>query len=136
MNCFVVDASVTMAWCFEDECDEYADEILDRLQEHDAIAPALWPLEVVNVLLVAERRRRIRPAESARYIELLRSLPIRVESPAPEHSWATIPAIGRDLGLSAHDAAYFELAMRHGVPLATRDTRLVAACSVAGIERA
>ncbi len=61
MRPLVVDCSVTMAWCFEDECDELADAVLDRLADGEAWVPSLWPLEVANVLVAAERRRRLTP---------------------------------------------------------------------------
>jgi hypothetical protein len=60
----VVDSSVVMAWCFEDEVDKYADSVLDLLVDSEAIVPSIWPLEVANVLLVAERRQRLTEAGS------------------------------------------------------------------------
>jgi predicted nucleic acid-binding protein len=75
---FVLDTSVAMAWCFEDEVTRYADRVLDRLAADAALVPPIWPLAVANVLCVAERRQRLRPADSARFTELLRALPITV----------------------------------------------------------
>ena len=57
---FVVDNSVVMAWCFEDESNPYSDAVLESLEDHLAIVPGIWPLEVVNVLLVAESKKRIK----------------------------------------------------------------------------
>jgi hypothetical protein len=70
MNAFVLDGSVTMVWGFEDEADEYAESILDKMPEFQAHVPSLWPLEVANVLLVGERRRRISSADAARFIAM------------------------------------------------------------------
>jgi len=56
---FVIDNSVVMSWCFKDETNQYADAVLDRLLESTAFVPSIWPLEVVNVLLVAERKKRL-----------------------------------------------------------------------------
>ena len=56
MSHFVLDCSVTMAWCFDDEANEYADDCLKRLKKESAIVPAIWSLEVINVLHVAERK--------------------------------------------------------------------------------
>ena len=56
---FVIDASVTLAWCFEDEASGDADAVLDRLDREAALAPAHWPLEVANALRTAERRGRL-----------------------------------------------------------------------------
>ena len=36
--------------------------------------------------------------------------------------------------LSSHDAAYLELAMRHGLPIATQDLQLKDAAIVAGVD--
>lgn len=125
MTRFVLDCSVTMSWCFEDEADAFADRVLDMLDEDgEACVPSIWPLEVVNVLLVAERRGRSTPAASNRFLELLRALPIRVDPDVGLYAFGPTLAFGRDARLSAYDAAYLELAARKGVPLATHDARL------------
>ncbi len=77
---FVIDASVAMTWCFEDEASRESDAVLDMLRDEDAVVPAIWPLEVANVLLVAERRGRLSEAKANRFLELLSQLPIDVES--------------------------------------------------------
>lgn len=133
MTPLVVDCSVTMAWCFEDECDELADAVLDRLADGEAWVPSLWPLEVANVLVAAERRRRLTAADSARFIELLMGLPIVVDDRSHERALSQVLAAARQLGISVYDASYLELAMRLGATLATRDTRLSAAAAAAGV---
>jgi len=133
MTPLVVDCSVTMAWCFEDECDELADAVLDALADGEAWVPSLWPLEVANVLVAAERRRRLTPADSARFIELLMGLPIVVDDRSHERALSQVLAAARQLGISVYDASYLELAMRLGASLATRDTRLRAAATAAGV---
>ena len=75
----VIDASVTMAWCFDDEATPLTDGVLDRLREDEAVVPALWQLEVANVLLIAERRGRITEAQATRFLDLLMQLRIRVD---------------------------------------------------------
>ena len=81
---FVIDNSVVMAWCFEDETSQYTDAILDRLEVSTAVVPSIWPLEVGNVLLVAERKKRLSQADSIRFIALLTELPITIEQELPE----------------------------------------------------
>ena len=76
---FVIDNSVVMSWCFRDETNKYADAVLEMLTETTAYVPSIWPLEVVNVLLVAERKKRLSEADSARFLTLLSQLPIIVE---------------------------------------------------------
>jgi len=121
---FVVDNSVVMAWCFKDEANRYADSVLDRLSEATAIVPSIWLFEVVNVLLVAERRKRISAADSVRFITLLSKLPIVVEQERPEHYMKDLLGLARGNNLSGYDAAYLDLAMKNGIPLATLDKRL------------
>jgi len=87
---FVLDASVALAWCFEDEASVEAIEVLERLKEGTAVVPALWFLEVGNALLNAERRGRLTPTESTIFLELLRQLPIRVEEISPRQFWEEI----------------------------------------------
>ena len=121
---FVVDNSVVMSWCFKDEEDRYADAVLDRLSEAAAFVPSIWPFEVVNVLLAAERKRRLNEAESVRFVTLLSQLPIMVEYERPERIMQDLLAQARTNNLSSYDASYLNLAMRKGVPLATLETRL------------
>lgn len=128
---FVVDASTTMAWCFEDEATGATEAVLDRLKEDHALVPALWEFEVTNVLLVAERCRRITEFQSTRFLALLGQLPIHV-TPYPPQA-AALMGIGRRHQLSAYDSAYLELASREGVPLASEDAKLRRAAESAGI---
>ena len=134
MKQVVIDCSVVMAWCFEDEADKYADSILDMLASAEAVVPSIWALEVANVLLVGERRNRLKEADTARFIELLRELPISVDNETSDHAMREILSIGREQGLSSYDAAYLELAMRHGLALATRDNTLRKAAKKSGVK--
>ena len=124
---FVIDNSVVMAWCFEDETSQYADTVLDKLEVSTAIVPSIWPLEVGNVLLVAERKKRLSESDSARFIALLTELPITIEQEPPGRMLKEILALAREHQLSSYDASYLDLAMRKGLPIATLDNGLVAA---------
>lgn len=128
---FVLDASVALAWCFEDEGTSQTDAILDRLAEDSAVAPSLWELEVVNVLLLAERRGRITESQTARFVALLSQLPIHISF--AEADMGAVLAAGRHHGLTAYDAAYLVLAEREGIPLATTDGKLRTAARAAGV---
>jgi predicted nucleic acid-binding protein len=123
-ECFVVDNSVVMAWCFEDESSNYADQVLERLALSQGFVPAIWPLEVCNMLLVAEKKNRIGEADSIRFIELLNQLPIIVEQESPERMTREIFALARTHNVSSYDASYLDLAMRKGLPIATLDKNL------------
>ena len=124
---FVVDNSVVMTWCFQDAVSPYAEAVLDSLTEAVAVVPAIWPLEVINVLLVAERKRRLCVADSVRFITLLAQLPIMVDRSWPERLMKDLLAIGRSYNLSSYDTAYLELAVRQGIPIATLDQKLLEA---------
>lgn len=131
---FVVDASVTLAWCFEDELSQRADQVLDRLTREDAVAPSIWPLEVANGLRSAERRNRLAAGELPGLRQLLTALPIRVEPVSLDGALSEVLETARALELTAYDAAYLALAVRRGLPLATIDERLRDAAARAGIE--
>lgn len=130
---FVLDASLALTWYFEDEVSEYADLVLERLREDGALVPSLWPLEIANGLISAERRGRLSPAGVARAAELVLELPISVQEVPPGLALGAVIDIARAQVLSAYDAAYLELAMREGVPLATRDDNLRAAADRVGV---
>lgn len=126
---FVVDNSVVMTWCFQDEANPYADAILNKLAKATAVVPPIWPLEVTNVLLVAERKGRLHEADSLRFLSLLSQLPIDVDRSWPERLMKDILSMGRAHNLSSYDASYLELAMRQGLPIATLDRNLLEAAS-------
>ncbi|NJD18244.1 MAG: type II toxin-antitoxin system VapC family toxin [Gemmatimonadetes bacterium] len=130
---FVLDASVTLAWCFEDEGGDYALRVLDALRTSEAVAASLWPLEVANGLAVAERRGRLDAPAAARFMELVLALPIAVDPVSRASGLRSAHRMARTRGLSAYDAAYLELALRCGTPLATLDTRLREAAEAEGV---
>lgn len=134
MKRFVIDCSVVMAWCFEDEADKYADSVLELLVDAEAIVPSIWPLEVANVLLVAERKKRLTEADSLQFVRLLNELPITVDQETAERALTETLFIGRQQGLSSYDATYLELAMREGAALATRDNGLKKAAAKCGVK--
>ena len=126
-DAFVIDNSVVMTWCFKDEDSQYSDFILDQLENATAFVPSIWPLEVSNVLLVAEQKKRIGEADSTRFIALLTDLPIIVDQESPERMIKEIFSLARKHKLSSYDASYLDLAMRKGLPIATLDKSLLAA---------
>jgi len=131
---FVMDASITLAWCFVDESSEMADGVLGRLEDEEALVPAIWPLEVANGLRTAERRGRLDLADLAQVRELLTALPVAVEGVPLETALGEVAELARQLDLTAYDASYLALAARRGLPLATADDRLRRACAQAGVD--
>jgi predicted nucleic acid-binding protein len=131
---FVLDCSIAVAWCFEDEANPLVDGLLDGLKVAGGVVPALWSFEVTNVLLQAERRGRLTQAAVEGRLAAFEKLPITVD-PTPWHSLhGATAALARLHGLTAYDAAYLELAIRYQLPLATKDKALMRACAAAGIE--
>lgn len=131
---FVLDASVALAWCFEDEAIPAADKVLEYLRGSKAIVPGLWFLEVGNALLSAERRGRLTPAESVHFLGLLCQLPIQVEELSPRQAWEEILSLARIYRLSTYDAVYLALAIRRGLPLASLDGDLCRAAAECGVQ--
>lgn len=130
---FVLDASMTMAWFFPDEVTDATRALLRQLRHTSAHVPAIWVLEVTNILLTAERRQRTTASQVARFARSLRSLPIRVDADSLATAFGPVLTLAREHNLSAYDAAYLELAIRLGLPLATLDVRLRNAASNAGV---
>ena len=123
-----------MAWLFEDETTRTTEAILDRLKFEEALVPTLWTYEVGNVLLMAERRKRITEAQGRRFTRLLESLPIRISDSNLNSLWSNAVVVAREHGLSVYDGTYLDLAMREGIALATRDKALRKAAKKLGIE--
>ena len=132
-NCFVLDCSVTMAWCFEDEITRYTENILDQLSSCIAFVPSLWSLEVANVLYIAEVKKRIDPIKTQEFREALSALPIQIDHTTSARAMGSILEIARKYSITVYDAAYLELAIRHQFPMATLDKALRAAIKKAGV---
>jgi predicted nucleic acid-binding protein len=130
---FVLDGSVTMSWYFKDEMNDYANAVRDGMAKSRALVPSLWPLEVANTLVMGERRKRSTPAQAATWLGLLGVLPIVVDGETTARAWGETLNLARGQNLSAYDAAYLELAMRRGVPIATLDDKLKAAARALGV---
>jgi predicted nucleic acid-binding protein len=129
----VLDASVALAWCFKNEATAAADTVLERLATETASVPAIWHLEIANVLVMSERRRRITPANSTEFIALLEALVIVVDEETPSRAFGRVLNLAREERLTAYDAAYLELAMRLGLPLASKDGALCDAAERLGV---
>jgi predicted nucleic acid-binding protein len=131
---FVLDASVAVAWCFDDESTPAAWTLLNRLRTAPGHVPALWALEIGNILLGAERRRRITRARTNEFLEILGELDIRVDPALPGRAFRDVLPLARERRLTPYAATYLELAMRLGLPLATKDTALARAATALRIK--
>ena len=124
MTGFVLDCSIAVAWCFEDEASDICDALLERVRDEGALVPSLWHLELGNVMVQAERRGRIMSADVSTRLELIGDLPIVTDDETPQRALHEVLALARAENLTTYDAAYLELAIRRGLPLATNDKHL------------
>ena len=130
---FVLDASVTLAWFHQDEQTPATDELLVRAPTSGIWVPSHWPVEVANAFQQGVRRGRITIAHRDAALTSLASLPVAVDPETGIHAWAQTLELSTRFRLTVYDAAYLELAIRRGLPLATLDGALRAAASSAGV---
>lgn len=129
----VLDASVTLSWCFHDERTDYSMAVLQYLAQDIAIVPSIRLLEVTNSLLTSYRRGRLDADGVDEAFGILEDLQINVVPQTLRDSRGTVFELASEQNLSAYDAAYLDLALRQGLPLATLDDRLRAAAGNVGV---
>lgn len=129
----VIDANIAISWLLQDgsrQENAYAQACLEDLQRWQAVMPALWQLEVVNILSRAEREGRVSEADVSAFLSLLGALPIVFDV---EVDMRTVAGVARQHRLTAYDAACLDVAQRHGATLATQDKALRRAAQAAGV---
>jgi len=129
---FVVDASITLAWCFEDESTSRTESVMERLVREGGIAPAHWAMEVANGLRFAASSGRVDDASIMRAREIVRQIPVEVR-PVETSTALFLIEPAREHDLTVYDAAYLGLAQALGLGVATLDQRLAAACRTVGV---
>jgi predicted nucleic acid-binding protein len=130
----VVDASVTAAWFLGNQSNPYTIAVFKAVRSSDKVyVPALWSLEVLNTLLVAERRKLISEGDVRMAIDELTGMPIQLDHGPVDLFSDDIEYLARKFGRSAYDASYLELALRMSLPLATKDGPLRQAAEAAGV---
>lgn len=137
MSRYVLDNSVAMRWLLvsQKKTDQtYSELVLQSLAGAEALVPHLWHLEAANVLLAAEKRGELKTGEVERFIAQLESLPIHVDPLTAHQAFSRTLSLSRAYNLSSYDAAYLELAIREGLPLATLDKALKKAAKQAEVE--
>jgi predicted nucleic acid-binding protein len=134
MPAFILDGSLTLAWCFEDESTSFTDSIQDALKtDSTCLVAPIWPSEVANGVLIAVRRGRISVAEGDTFLLTLLQMPIDVAFVPPATVFQEVLPLARNNGLTVYDASYLYLAMRHDLPLATLDHALRTAAIKVGV---
>jgi len=130
----VLDASRTLAFCLDDERDASTELILARIEVEGAVVPVIWPLEVADGFKTAIRRGRINSNDLPRLRSLLDDLRVGIDEQPASAVFGEVLSLALAHDLTTWDAAYLDLAMRRGLPLATADERLRAACRTTGVE--
>ena len=130
----VLDSSMCLAWCFEDERNPQVLSIIDRVIEDGAIVPRLWRYEIGNGLLMAQRRQRLDAARRTDLLTTLEEFGISEDQEPEGDPWKATVRLADLHGLTVYDAAYLELAQRRRLPLATLDVALQRAAQTAGID--
>ncbi|MGA3257896.1 MAG: type II toxin-antitoxin system VapC family toxin [Bryobacteraceae bacterium] len=129
----VLDSSVTLAWVYSTETTEAISDVLARVIESGAWVPALWRLEIANVLEMGVRKGRTDAAFRDAALADLALLPITVDPETDRHAWGATAKLAARHRLTLYDAAYLELARRRSLPLATLDTELRVAAAAEDI---
>lgn len=124
---FVIDASAILAWCFLDEIPKDSAKLLAQFRLTGLAAPAHWPLEVVNILGLAQRKGRVSALQIDEFLELVEGLDVEIDAETAQRAWVETRALGIAHGLTSYDAAYLELALRKGARLVTKDADLIGA---------
>lgn len=135
MNRFVLDASVALGWFVDHPIAPYAARVRRRLlRGARAVVPALWHLEIVNGLVMAERRGILAAAAVGHSLVLFEELLAdAITTDAEPFFLRDTLTTARAFALSAYDAVYLDTARRAKIALATLDNRLRAAAMRAGV---
>ena len=136
MSSFVLDCSVAMSWCFEDEKSDYGDYVLLNLRKGaSAIVSSIFYIEVTNLLLMAERKRRISAENAIYFLSQLEKLPINVDDAPNPKLVLEIFHIGREHKLKSYDTSYLSLCLFKGLPIATLDQQLLKVAILLGFKK-
>ncbi|SMM98567.1 Death on curing protein, Doc toxin [uncultured Candidatus Thioglobus sp.] len=130
---FVLDCSVAIAWCLSDESSEYAEKILDLLTKEQAIVPALWHLEVMNVLQMAQRKNRINKEQIPLILEKLGQLNIETDKAAININAIDFMQFVQKYDITSYDGIYLEISKREKLPIATLDKKMKSVANELGL---
>ncbi len=125
----VLDSSVALAWVYSAETTEEVSVVFARVVESGAWVPALWRLEVANVLEMGVRKGRSDSTFRDEALADLALLPITVDPETGRQAWGATAKLAARHRLSLYDAAYLELARGRCLPLATLDSELQVAAA-------
>ena len=128
MSGFILDCSIAICWCIDDESSPATDKLLHQARQMPVFVPAIWHMEIANVLMNAEKKKRLSATEVKNRFQELSSLPLHIDrETAGRAAWQESLALAYTEKLTVYDAIYLELAMRKDWPLATKDEDLIKA---------
>ena len=127
---FILDCSVAVSWCFEEENDGYSLRVLESLSKNVAAVPSLWHYEICNVLLMGQKQKKFSQAVVSNFLNSLYQLPIEIVTTS--NHMQDLILLSAKYGLTAYDGAYLDLALKLGLPVATLDKKLIAAIKNSG----
>lgn len=128
---FVLDASIAVAWAFDDETDGRADDVAELMMDAFALVPSLWHVELANALATGLRRGRIDHDGITEFMASIGTFDIRTDVVTPHTGRLALASA--EHGLSAHDASYLVLAVDRALPLATGNRALARSAAAAGV---
>jgi len=128
----LIDASTTLAWLFNEE--GRGSSLQQQFQSMDLVAPWLWRIEIVHVVLKRERQKKLTQAEGTQYLQAIEALNVEIIGESIDRTMVELAQIARPHQLTSYDAVYFDLAVRLGIPLFTDDGNLQAAAKRVGVE--
>ncbi len=132
---FIVDASVGFAWVYQGQATSETDHLLNEVAAGAAVVvPALWYLEMSNVLLIAQRRHRLTAMQRKAALEKLTAIQLTVDEEGTRNAFGKTSELAEKYGLTVYDATYLELALRRSLPLASRDEALRNAAKQCGLK--
>lgn len=129
----VLDVSAALAWCFENESTPASRALLETLKDGTIVVPDLWHIELTNAMLQAEKRRRLTESECGDFLGLIQGLRIETDAECGARAFGPLLQLARRHRLTTYDACYLDVAIRRGLPLASRDRELRAAARARGV---
>jgi predicted nucleic acid-binding protein len=130
---FVLDSSVALSWCFRDEWSPESRQFLEAARIRAVFVPALWHMEMANILGLAFRKKRLSEADLSLDLKMLAALELHTDTSFQPIGASILLPLMQAYSLTAYDAAYLELAIRLDLPLATLDSDLATAAKNAGL---
>ena len=135
MSAWVIDSSVGFAWVHPNQTTPQTETLLREVEEGATlVVPGLWFLEIANSLLVLQRRKKLSQQERRAALQILSAFNFTVDDEADRAAFDKTSELADQHRLTIYDAVYLEIALRRNLPLASRDSALIAAAKKCGVK--